>query len=114
MDLKKYKFQTVGGDDSVFFTLKTDRTLLDEAKKRGYYNGDTPYNKLFSEVFFNGGQVKIKSGLVDEGFKNTAWVYLLSLMKSWEPKHEEKEAVCAMIMSELLEPNLVKSKRGKK
>jgi hypothetical protein len=29
-------------------------------------------------------------------------------MNSWEPKHEEKEAICALIMSEILEPKLAK------
>lgn len=27
-------------------------------------------------------------------------------MGSFEPKHEEKEAICALLMSELLEPKL--------
>jgi len=28
---------------------------------------------------------------------------LKALMESFEPKHEEKEAICAMLMSELIE-----------
>ncbi|WP_375559113.1 hypothetical protein ACE193_15395 [Bernardetia sp. OM2101] len=31
---------------------KTDPVLLEEAKKRGFYNGNTEYNKMFSSMFF--------------------------------------------------------------
>ena len=107
MDLTKFSFPKVSGADMVFPTFKADKTLLAEAKERGFYAGHTPYNRLFSNLFFSGGKVKFKSN-VDEDFKKTAWAYCRAFMASWEPKHEEKEAICALIMSEILEPELDK------
>lgn len=104
MDLTKFKFPQVSDVDIAFPTFGTIKELLLEAKERGFYNGDTPYNKLFSDLFYTGGKVKFKAW-IDEEFKTNAWRYLRSFMGSWEPKHEEKEAICALIMSELLEPN---------
>lgn len=105
MDLTKHKFPEVTGVDMAFSTFKTDKELLAEAKERGFYNGRTPYNKLFSSLFYSGGKVKFKKG-VDEEFKSKVWKYCRSFMSSWEPKHEEKEAICALLMSEILEPEL--------
>jgi hypothetical protein len=102
MDLQKFQFPKTTGIDIVFPTFNTDKELLAEAKKRGFYNGQTPYNNLFSELFFNGGKVVFKKD-VNEDFKKAAWSYCRSFMGSWAPKHEEKAAICAMIMSELLE-----------
>jgi hypothetical protein len=103
MDLTKFSFPKVSEAGMVFSSIKTDKTLLAEAKERGFYGGHTPYNKIFSQLFFNGGRVNFKSN-IDKEFKKTAWAYCRAFMGSWEPKHEEKEAICALIMSELLEP----------
>jgi len=108
MDLTKFQFPKVSGLDMAFSTFKTDKTLLEEAKERGFYDGHTPYNRLFSKLFFGGGQVKFKEN-IDEEFKKNAWAYCRSFMSSFEPKHEEKEAICALLMSELLEPNAVEA-----
>ena len=102
MDLTKFNFPNVSGADIAFSTFRTDKELLSEAKKRGFYDGRTPYNDLFSELFFSGGAVTFKKKL-DEEFKNSAWKYCRCFMSSFEPKHEEKEAICAMLMSELIE-----------
>jgi len=101
MDLKTFEFPEVRGVDMAFSTFRTDPELLQEAKDRGFYGGNTEYNDLFSELFFNGGKIEFKKD-VDEAFKEKAWPYLRSFMGSFEPKHEEKEAICAMLMSELL------------
>lgn len=101
MDLKNFKFPNVTGADMAFPTFRTNPELLEESKKRGFYGGNTEYNDLFSELFFNGGEVEFKKD-VDEEFKAKAWPYLRSFMGSYEPQHEEKEGICAMLMSELL------------
>lgn len=101
MDLKTFEFPKLEGLDMAFSTIRTDPKLLAEAKERGFYNGDTDYNGLFSDLFFSGGKVEFKKD-VDEDFKAKAWPYCRAFMGSWEPKHEEKEAICAMLMSELL------------
>lgn len=102
MKLINYKFPEITAIDMAFSTIKTDPKLLSEAKIRGFYNGNTPYNRKFSDLFFTGGSVTFKSKINPE-FKNAAWNYCKAFMKSWEPKHEEKEAICAMIMSEIIE-----------
>ena len=105
MNLQDFKFPEVTGADMAFPTFNTITELLEEAKERKFYNGDTPYNNLFSELFYSGGKVKFKEG-INEEFKKKAWSYCRSFMGSWSPKHEEKEAICALLMSELLEPEL--------
>lgn len=107
MDIKKFDFPKVTGVDMAFSIFNTDKQLLQEAKDRGFYNGSTPYNQLFSELFFSGGRVKFKSD-VDKDYIDKVWAYCRAFMRSWEPKHEEKEAICAMLMSEILEPKLTK------
>jgi hypothetical protein len=103
MDLTKFDFKKLNATESVFCTLKADPKLLAEAKNRGFYNGYSEYNRLFSKLFFEGGKVQFKES-IDPEFKANAWPYLRAFMGSFEPKHEEKEAICALIMSELLEP----------
>lgn len=101
MDITKYNFKKVSKIDSVLCCFDTDKKLLAEAKRRGFYDGDTKYNTLFSQLFFSGGTLVFKKGL-DEEFMAKAIPYLKAFMKSFAPKHEEKEAVCALILSELV------------
>lgn len=96
MDLKKHNF------DQHSISTRTDKKLLDEAKARGFYNGNTKYNKLFSELFFSGGKLNFKADL-DKDFKAKALPYLKSFMQSFSPSHEDKEAVSALLLSELVE-----------
>ncbi len=103
MDLTKFSFPIIKGIDAAFSLVKTNPELLAEAKSRGFYNGRTEYNRLFSILFFSGGKIAFKDGINDD-FRKSAWPYCRALMSSFEPKHEEKEAVCAMLMSELLDP----------
>ena len=96
MELAKFDFPKPS------WGLPTNNDLLAEAKKRGFLHGRTPYNKLFSELFFKGGKVEFKDG-VDENLKQKGWDYCRALMGSFNPKHEHKEAVCAMLLSEIVE-----------
>lgn len=107
LDLKKFQFPKVSGADMVFPTFNTIPDLLKEAEKRGFLHGNTPYNRAFSTLFFDGGRVQFKKD-IPEDFKQTAWAYCRAFMASWEPKHEHKEAVCAMLMSELVEAEIQK------
>lgn len=79
----------------------TDPKLLAEAKSRGF-DKTTPHGDLFSSLFFEGGSLDFKKNL-DNTFKETAIPYLRSLMQSFEPKHEDKMAVCSMLLSELVD-----------
>lgn len=96
MDLRKFKFPEPG------ICLPTDKKLLAEAQGRGFDGGNGPYNKLFNDLFFSGGELYFKKDL-PEDFKRDATRYLKSFMGSFAPKHEHKEAICAMILSELVD-----------
>lgn len=102
MDLKTYKFPKLTGLDVAFSIIKTDPELLKEAKARGFCDGNTPYNDLFSTLFFTGGKLNWKKDLPAD-FKQDAGTYLKALMGSFEPSHEDKEAISAMLLSELVD-----------
>ena len=101
MNLKDHEFERTS------MCTPTDKALLAEAKERGFYNGNTAYNNLFSELFFNGGKVTFRDD-VDEDFKAKAWPYLKSFMMSFRPRHEEKEAISALLLSEMVEAEVAK------
>jgi len=84
--------------DLVFSTQETNKKLLAIAREKGFYNGDTKYNKMFSSLFFGGGKIYCKKSLKDED-KSKLLRYIKSLASSFQPKHEEKEAVCALPLS---------------
>jgi hypothetical protein len=100
MDIKKHKFPELSGVDIAFPILGADPALLAEAKERGFYCGRTPYNTLFSKLFFSGGTLDFKTDL-DPIFKAKALPYLKALSGSFSLKHEEKEAICSLLLSEL-------------
>lgn len=101
MDIRDHKFPKLTGLDLAFPTVPTDKNLLAEAHQRGFTSGDTPYERLFSDLFYKGGSLDFKSDL-PEPFKKDATMYLKALMGSWEPKHEHKQSVCALLLSELV------------
>jgi len=98
MDLKTFNFPDLDDDRAV---RKAIAELLEEAKERKFYDGNTEYNDLFNKLFFSGGEIEFQKK-VDEDFKAKAWPFCRAVMGSWDPKHEHKEAVCALLMSELL------------
>jgi hypothetical protein len=59
----------------------------------------TKWNKLFSEWFFNGlpadAEFVPNKGIDSE----RAFNHIATIMSSWTPKHEHKEAACAYLMS---------------
>lgn len=81
----------------VFSTFNTDKTLLAEAEKRTLTKG----REKFNELFFSGGKIEFQKD-VKGTWKENAFLYAKSLMGSFAPKHEHKEAVCAMIFEECL------------
>jgi hypothetical protein len=102
IDIKKYQFPEMSDVDIAFSSLTTDKKLLAEAEARGFLHGNTPYNKLFNDLFFNGGKVEFKNDL-DPEFRSRCIRYLRGFMGSFEPKHEHKEAICALLLSELVD-----------
>jgi len=85
-----------------FSTQRTNPKLLAIARENGFYNGKTKFNKMFSDLFFSGGKISAKAG-IDDAVKTKILRYFKALASSYEPKHEEKEAVCALLLSWLCE-----------
>jgi len=63
-----------------------------------FRQGRTKWNRLFGMIFFQGRAPGTISG-VDGIDQEKAGRHLRAVMKSWEPKHEHKEAGCAYLMS---------------
>ncbi len=97
MNLSEYKFPDVTTLDMAFPTLNTTKELVQEAEKRTLTKG----RAKFIELFYTGGETKVKKD-VKGTWKEGAYLYARALMGSWSPKHEHKEAVCAMIFEERL------------
>lgn len=89
--------------DKAFPTFDTPRPLIEMAKERGFYNGNTPGNKLFGEWFYSGLKAapQFKEGINQEKAQK-AMNWAVCFMGSFAPKHEEKEAICAMIFNDCL------------
>lgn len=102
MNIQEFDFPEMSGVDMAFGCMGADPLLLEEAKARDFYCGNTPYNELFSKLFFSGGKLNFKTDLPPE-FKTKATRYLKSFMGSFEPKHEDKEAISALLLSELVD-----------
>lgn len=113
-DLLNFSFPAASTLDAVFPTFGTIPELLAEALERGFYNGNTPANKLFNNWFFGGLETTpgFKEG-VDKEKAQKAMNYAVCLMRSFAPKHNDKEAVCSMIFSECLEIAPGKTERSK-
>lgn len=97
MNLSNYKFPEVTGIDMAFSTLNTTEELVQEAEERNLTKG----RAKFQEIFYSGGEVELQKD-VKGTWKEHAYLYAKCLMSSWSPKHEHKEAVCAMIFEECL------------
>jgi hypothetical protein len=69
-------------------------------REKGFYSGSTKYNDMFSSLFFSGGKIEVKKTVSDQD-KEKGLRYFKALASSFSPKHEEKEAICALILSEL-------------
>lgn len=94
MNLEKHEFKAVS------MAMPVDNVLLKEAVKRGYYNGGTKWEHYFGCLFFDGGTINLRDDKPVD-FIQTALLYLKHFMASFEPKHEEKTAICALILSEI-------------
>lgn len=106
LDIEKYPFPELDDTMMAFSVLKTDPKLLEEAKARGYgeFNGANSdcaaALRLFDKIFFEGAKVVYKVDIEAKPWRNIRR-YMVALMKSWEPKHEHKRAVCAMLLAEI-------------
>lgn len=97
MNLSDFNFPKVTRADIAFSSFNTIPELLDEAKKRESIKG----KRKFSELFFKGGELDLQDDVIGT-WKEKALLYAKALMTSFAPKHQDKEAVCAMIFEETL------------
>lgn len=97
MDLSTFAFPEVTDVDFAFPTFCTIPELLEEAKKRNPQKGI----KKFNELFFTGGEIVLQKD-VQGTWKEKAYLYTRALMRSWSPKHQDKEIVVGMLFEELL------------
>lgn len=86
--------------DLVFSTLNTNKELL--ALAQGKELELRPYARIFSTLFYSGGKLHFKEGIEPE-YRESLTRYLKAFMGSWNPKHEHKEAVSSLILSELVD-----------
>ena len=66
MNILKYTYPKVSGANLAFSTFDAPKFLIEEATKRGFYNGNSKSNDLFSRWFFSGlkaGEVKVREDL---------------------------------------------------
>lgn len=94
MDLSTYNFAKI--EEYSFMSIPEE--LLIEAKSRKLNKGVEKFNDLF----FNGGKYNYSKDVIGT-WKEDAINWAFKLMRSWLPKHEHKEIVCAMIFEECLE-----------
>lgn len=90
--------------DMAFSNVRHAEAVARGGKETGFYNGHTPANKLFSAWFFKGldRTPNFKPG-IDKKKAQRAMNWAVCYMRSFAPKHEHKEAVCALIFDAALE-----------
>lgn len=86
--------------DLLFSTLNTNKELLALAQEKE--SELQPYASIFSTLFYSGGVLHFKEG-IDPEYRESLTRYLKAFMRSWNPKHEHKEAVSSLILSELVD-----------
>jgi hypothetical protein len=104
LTLGAHKFRPFTNLDCAFGADLKDYPPYDaipEEFRRGY----TPANKVVSTLFYKGGSLdqfglRLKAGVDRSAFYGA----LKSMLCSFAPKHEHKEAACAWLVAEYTEP----------
>jgi len=96
------------------FPTRVDHLVPSYEELRGtpYRNGDNWGNRLFSDWFYFG--LKSADGLIPrQGVdKQKALVHIKTVMRSWDPKHEHKEAGCAFLFDKWFDGDQSKWERA--
>jgi len=88
--------------DINFSNLNVDPNMLKIAEDGGFDKDSNPYNKMFNKQFFSGLSLNFKAS-IDLEYRNRILRYYKALATSFAPRHEHKQAVCAMLLSEISE-----------
>lgn len=104
IQLGNHVFRKFDGLDAAFGARMSDYPKYDDIPKQ-FRDGYTPHNKAVSALFFKGGKLadhglKLKSSVDSSEFYGT----LKSLLCSFDPPHEHKDAACAWLLAECTEP----------
>lgn len=84
-----------GGYDREWF-----QRAYDEAPEEFKRHGGTEWNEIISYWFFNGLSEKVEFHPKKGVDPHKAFRAIQSVIGSFEPKHEHKEAVCAYLLSQ--------------
>lgn len=101
MDIIKHSFPILSPARILYNDLKTDYKLLNEAKLRGYFESDNEYSKLAKEWILGYWNLMHEFSRIDE-VKKLMWDYCQAIAASVEIKLNEKEAICALLLSEIM------------
>lgn len=98
LKLGDFELRSFSAADAAFGADLRDYPPRDQIPEK-YWRGGTPANKAVSTLFFQGGKLadhgfKLKPG-INSGVFHTA---LRSLLCSFAPQHEHKEAACAWLV----------------
>jgi len=86
--------------DLVFPTFDTPPEILELTKTDGL---DLSKGRAkFNELFYSGGKAEYRPGLKNTDHLKSMSNWVWCFMGSFAPKHEHKEAVCALIFQEIL------------
>lgn len=94
-ELEKYPWPEVKDVDMAFPTYKTDFKLLTLSEKKPYEKG----RKTFARIFFRGAKITFHHPFAE--WEKKAFMWVRAFMKSYDPKQEHKESICAMIFEEI-------------
>ena len=93
--------------DLTFPTHQCNEKLLKYAIEQGFHKTTNPYNRAVSTLFFNGGSVIKLNDVSDEDFSKVMR-YFKALIGSYAPKHENKTAECAWLLSLVAKSEIIK------
>lgn len=100
----KYKPREITGIDLAFGTMEMELLpkWTDIPESFRDMNDESKYSKLVSDWFFGG--LESLSGVPKEGIDpQLAFKNIKAILRSFDPKHEHKQAGCAFLLSEWFE-----------
>lgn len=104
MNLLTYKYhqRSKGSTDPILLKLAKEREFREGFKADGNYGKQKQWIDLFNGLFFRGGRLAYKESItVDE--KSNVMSYLIEYMAGCDSDHNDKTAICAMLLSEIVD-----------
>jgi hypothetical protein len=108
MDLTKFSFPELTVADIMLPTIDYDYRLFEEAKRRGFYKSKSLFNLIFP-VMDTMDCKKLYRDNLEIDFIKKGCSYCLAMFSGKAIDYYEKEAVAALIASELLDKEKLES-----